>query len=931
MKKLIFIAVALLSMVSCYNDSLIWDTIHNHETRISELELKCREMNVNISSLSQIIEALQENDYVTSISEVVEDGEVVGYKITFSKSGSVFIYHGINGKDGQDGEKGEDGANGSGGKDGYTPKIGVAKDIDGVYYWTLDGEWLLDENGEKIPTTGKDGQDGKDGVDGEDGEDGKDGTNGSDGEDGVDGKDGITPKLKIEDDYWYISYDDGISWHVLGEAVGEDGADGKDGIDGDSFFKGVTKDDNNVYLTLADGTVITIPLASSQLVNLIQSVTYVPVYKGGKAVFTKTYDENKGYAELDFIVNPSNVIAGLDTTWSDLLKFRCIATTTRAVNFIDLEIESYESDHDNGTFTIKVSGKALPDEFYRGKSSYSAALFIGDGSVASSFFELIAVESTDRPNMGLSTPYLSWGESVDKVKEYMSDFELDYSDNVTLVYSGLKSEHLISYEFEEEKLVAVAMFVKEDMSTLDEVLTLLEGYDVLHEYDGTRGEYASSELNTYAEVCKSEKSGETYWFIGWSEYVVDEGYNTITYLSSNNKAIPINTLYGFGADIVANRYDNATNIGTIIFTGPVTSIPEQAFSGATTLISINIPGSVTTIGEEAFSGCNKLMSVNVPDSVTAIGKSAFYECSSLTSVTIGDSVTTIGGNAFYKCSSLTSVYISDISAWCNISFSDSYSHPFCYANNHNLYLNNELVTDLTIPDSVTSIGSYAFYGCDSPTSVTIPDSVTTIGSSAFSGCDSLTSVTIPDSVTTIGSSAFYGCDSLTSVTIGDSVTTIGNSAFSHCDSLTSVTIPDSVTTIGERAFWDCDSLTSVNIGDSVTTIGDYAFNDCDSLTSVNIGDSVTTIGDYAFAWCDSLTSVTIGDSVTTIGSSAFSGCTSLTSVYCKATTPPAGGSKMFYDNPLERKIYVPTESVEAYKSADEWEAYADYITGYDFN
>ena len=769
MKKLIFIAVALLSMVSCYNDSLIWDTIHNHETRISELELKCREMNVNISSLSQIIEALQENDYVTSISEVVEDGEVVGYKITFSKSGSIFIYHGRNGKDGQDGE---DGANGSGGKDGYTPKIGVAKDIDGVYYWTLDGEWLLDENGEKIPTTGKDGQDGKDGVDGEDGEDGKD------------GKDGITPKLKIEDDYWYISYDDGISWHVLGKAVGEDGADGKDGIDGDSFFNSVTKDDNNVYLTLADGTVITIPLASSQLVNLIQSVTYVPVYKGGKAVFTKTYDENKGYAELDFIVNPSNVIDGLDTTWSDLLKFRCIETTTRAVNFIDLEIESYESDHDNGTFTIKVSGKALPDEFYRGKSSYSAALFIGDGSVASSFFELIAVESTDRPNMGLSTPYLSWGEIVDKVKEYMSDFELDYSDNVTLVYSGLKSEHLISYEFEEGKLVAVAMFVKEDMSTLDEVLTLLEGYDVLHEYDGTRGEYASSELNTYAEVCKSEKSGETYWFIGWSEYVVDEGYNTITYLSSNNKAIPINTLYGFGADIVANRYDNATNIGTIIFTGPVTSIPEQAFSGATTLTSINIPGSVTTIGEEAFSGCNGLTSVTIPDSVTEIGEGAFR-----------------------GCKSLTSVNIIDIVAWCNISFYDSSSNPLCYV--RNLYVNGELVTDLIIPDSVTTIGQYTFYNCSSLTSIIIPDSVTTIGYGAFYNCYSLTSVTIGDSVTTIGGNAFGGCSSLTSVTIPDSVTTIGYWAFDECTSLTSVTIGDSVTTIGGGAFYNCDSLTSV--------------------------------------------------------------------------------------------------------------------------
>ena len=147
--------------------------------------------------------------------------------------------------------------------------------------------------------------------------------------------------------------------------------------------------------------------------------------------------------------------------------------------------------------------------------------------------------------------------------------------------------------------------------------------------------------------------------------------------------------------------------------------------------------------------------------VTTIGNYAFEDCYSLTSVTIPDSVTSIGYRAFYYCDSLTSVYISDISAWCNISFSDSYSNPLCYADN--LYLNNELVTDLTIPDGVTSVGERAFAHCDSLISVTIPDSVTSIGERAFFSCSSLTSVTIPDSVTSIGSYVFYGCSSLTSV------------------------------------------------------------------------------------------------------------------------------------------------------------------------
>ena len=232
--------------------------------------------------------------------------------------------------------------------------------------------------------------------------------------------------------------------------------------------------------------------------------------------------------------------------------------------------------------------------------------------------------------------------------------------------------------------------------------------------------------------------------------------------------------------------------------------------------------------------------------------------------------------------------------------------------------------------NVTMIGEWTFAYCSSLTSVTIPDSVNTIGSYAFFECLSLTSVTIPDSVTSIGYDAFESCWSLTSVTIPDSVTSIGYHAFAHCTSLTSVTIPDSVTTIGNGAFYDCSKLTSVTISDSVTTIGEWTFANCLSLTNVTIPDSVTTIGNYAFESCISLTSVTIPDSVTTIGKSAFGYCSSLTSVYCKATTPPAGGSSMFSFNASGRKIYVPTESVEAYKSASYWSSYASDIVGYNF-
>ena len=303
----------------------------------------------------------------------------------------------------------------------------------------------------------------------------------------------------------------------------------------------------------------------------------------------------------------------------------------------------------------------------------------------------------------------------------------------------------------------------------------------------------------------------------------------------------------------------------------------------------------------------------------------------------------------------------------------------------NTYIDGVGVIDFNTP--ITTIGSSVFYGCSKLQSVTIPDSVTTIESSAFSGCYSLqefngkfasedgrcliidgtlnsfapaglTAYTIPDSVTTIGD-AFVDCSSLTSVTIGDSVTTIGDFAFNGCYSLTSVTIPNSVITIGKWAFGGCNGLTSVTIGNSVTEIGNLAFYRCSSLTSVTIPDSVTTIGSSAFSGCRSLqefkskfasedgkcliidgtlnsfapaglTEYTIPDSVTEIGGYAFEYCSSLTSVYCKATTPPAGGYNMFYNNASGRKIYVPTESVEAYKSAGYWNDYADAIVGYDF-
>ena len=268
-------------------------------------------------------------------------------------------------------------------------------------------------------------------------------------------------------------------------------------------------------------------------------------------------------------------------------------------------------------------------------------------------------------------------------------------------------------------------------------------------------------------------------------------------------------------------------------------------------------------------------------------------------------------------------------------------------------------TELAYFTGLSYIANEAFLDCGSLKKIELPHNITSIGDNTFYACHSLADITIGNSVTTIGSAAFYGCNSLTSVTIPDSVTSIGNGAFDGCNKLTSFygkfssednrclivdgkliafapvglteyTIPDSVTSIGTHAFAGCDSLTSVTIPDSITSIGGYAFGGCRSLTSVIIPDSVTSIGYSAFYGCTSLTSVTIGNSVTTIGQEAFYYCSSLTSVYCKPTTPPAGGFTMFPWNASGCKIYVPTASVEAYKSAEYWSDYASDIVGYEF-
>lgn len=261
MKPIGIVTATLLSIVlvgcSKYDDSALESNIRSLETRIQNLEQRCNEMNQNIVSLQSLINAMQQNKTITDVSQTDN-----GYIITFSNKESITI---TNGKDGKNGE------------DAVTPVISVKQESDGMWYWTVNGSWLLDSNGNKIRANGIDGTNGKDAIapvmSAKQDADGMwywtingswlfDSTGNkirANGIDGTNGKDAITPMLKIENEYWYISYDNGGSWEKLQKAVGDNGKDGKDGADGDSFFKSVTQDNDYVYFELADGAKIQIP------------------------------------------------------------------------------------------------------------------------------------------------------------------------------------------------------------------------------------------------------------------------------------------------------------------------------------------------------------------------------------------------------------------------------------------------------------------------------------------------------------------------------------------------------------------------------------------------------------------------------------------------------------------------------------------------
>ena len=399
-----------------------------------------------------------------------------------------------------------------------------------------------------------------------------------------------------------------------------------------------------------------------------------------------------------------------------------------------------------------------------------------------------------------------------------------------------------------------------------------------------------------------------------------------------------------------SAFRNCSSVTSVTISNTVTSIGGAAFLGCTGLTSITIPNSVTTIESYAFSECSGLTSINIPNTVTSIGGSAFEYCTGLTSINIPNSVTSIESYAFSECSRLTSINIpNSVTSIGNGAF-----------------LGCSSLTSINIPNSVTAIEISAFWRCTNLNSITVSTSNTmydsrdncnaiieTSTNKLIVGCSNSI---IPNSVTTIESYAFSECSGLTSINIPNSVTTIGERAFALCSGLTSINIPNSVTTIGNLAFWRCTNLNSLTVStnntmydsrdncnaiiesstnilivgcrntiipNSVTIIGRFAF-DASRLNSITIPNSVTIIEEYAFRDCFDLTSITIPKSVTAIGNSAFSDCPNLTKVTVDITEPLDIQSKTF-TNRANATLFVPKGCKSKYQAADYWKEFKNIV------
>ena len=543
MKKLLAFAAlfAVVALTSCkYDDDDLWNSVHGLENRVAKLEELCKQMNTNISSLQTIVTALQNNVYVTGTTPLMKDGKEIGYTITFSKGNPITIYHG---KDGQDGE------------DGTTPTIGVKKDTDGVYYWTLNGEFIVVDGG-KIQAEGKDG------------------TNGT------------TPQFKIENDYWFVSYNNGANWTQLGKATGEDG------IGGDSMFSGVDYETSTDYVifTLSNGTQIKLPTWSA-------------------------------FEALQRLCNETN---------TNLSALQTIVTALQNNDYIT----SVDPLTENGKvvgYTIKFA-KSNPIVIYNGKDG-------ADGNTP--------VISVKKDTDGIYYWTLD-GEFIvvdgQKIKAQGTDGNngADGSDGVTPKLEIREGYWWISYD-NGTNWTQLGKATGEDGKDADSIKITQDENNVYFELaDGTVITISKTGQSADPNVIQFEDEAVKAICVGYWDFDNDGelSYNEaakVTDITNVFRGTNISTFNEFQyftglTEVSKYTFTGCEDLIRIIIPQNVNIIDEHAFANCTNLARITLNTSLTTIGIYAFGNCSSLKTITIPSSVTTIRGSAFYLCKILSTI-----------------------------------------------------------------------------------------------------------------------------------------------------------------------------------------------------------------------------------------------------------------------------------------------------------
>ena len=680
MKKILCFLFAVSILSGCgddYDDSALTGRVDDLENRVTKLEELCKQMNTNISSLQALVNALQDNDYITGVTPITKDGETIGYTISFAQSASITIYHGEDGKDGQDGKPGEDG------NDGSTPIIGVKQDTDGVYYWTLNGDWLTDDSGNKIQAEGRDGTDGKPGEDGNDGQDGKPGEDGNDGQDGKpgeDGKDGITPQLKIEDGYWYVSYNDGASWTQLGKATGDKGEPGEPGQAG-GIFKDVEETDDSVIFTLNDDSTITIPKATaSETLDIVfgntDSINVLP-NKTYEIEYTITGADENTLIEVvaqdlyKASVSPTDYQSGkiiVTTPSADLGASRVLVFVSKGTNTIMRILNFVESVILVSTDTVEIAAEGETVQV----------------KVETNVTYTVEIPETDRV-------WLSVAETRAATHTETLTFTAQANPNTTYRYSTVSLK-------DDSGLVAQSILFAQKAS----------GYKTVHvETAGTLENYISADEKEKLIGLKLTGKLNTFDY---------DFMRTMPALESVDLAQIDNTT------IPASCF-KSSRVKTVILPLNLEAIPDNAFKESS-ITSIEIPGTVLSIGAFAFEGCSSLAgNLVLPEGLQTIGERAFYRCKTLTgSLHIPNSVTTLGAYAFYECSGFTGT----LTFGSGITTIPEYCFKGC----------SGFTGNLVIPDQVTTIEAYAFNSCEGFKGyLTIGSGIKQIGTDAFCRVD----------------------------------------------------------------------------------------------------------------------------------------------------------------------------------------------------